>query len=163
YLLGGFGDAGHRSASVQVADVMSDGSVSVWRTTTPLTFGREGPGVAILGGRIYVLGGYLEGPIVNTVQSAPIPETGDIGDWRDETPMLVDRYNPLAFAGLTKLFVGGGTPAGDGCTNTLASFEEATVGPDDVLGSWTASSSLNVPRNGFGGAVVGATAVVSGG
>jgi hypothetical protein len=163
YYVGGFGESLHRSDRVQVTDILPDGSLTAWRTTTPLTFGREGPAVVVAANRLYAFGGYLEGPIVDTAQSAPILANGDLGPWRDEASMTVTRYAATAFAGPSKIFVGGGTFGVGGCTDQHASFEEAEIGADGILGPWMPSTSMTSGRNGQGGAMSGTTAVIVGG
>jgi hypothetical protein len=75
--------------------------------------------------------------------------------------MSVARIDAVAFSGSTRVFVGGGLP---GPAPTIhASFEEAVVGADGVLGAFTGSEPLNVARSGAGAGTVGGIFIVTGG
>src|SRR5437870_10340367 len=57
YIIGGFDAKGIASAKVEVYNTTSDS----WRTASPLPVALHHAGAAVVNGRIFVVGGYLEG------------------------------------------------------------------------------------------------------
>ncbi|MBN1191362.1 MAG: hypothetical protein JXA46_16520 [Dehalococcoidales bacterium] len=65
-------------------------------------------GVAVLNGRFYAAGGSSVNGYLKTVYSAPIDSGGNLGSWRQEPSMTVNRLDPVVIAAGDYLYAMGG-------------------------------------------------------
>ena len=79
YALGGL-DGARYVDTVEISRAAPDGSLSEWRTTTPLSSPRANPGVVVHGGHLYVVGGTnRDSGYFRSVEFAEFNERGDLG------------------------------------------------------------------------------------
>ena len=137
YLLGGV-DSGGASASVQVATINTDGTLSTWST------GNNLPGVLcnscaiITKNRIYLLGGINASSTVATVYTASITNDGTLSTWTTGTslPSVVSLSQVIVTK--NKVYLLGGY---NGSSN-LATVYTAPINADGTLGSWATGTSI---------------------
>jgi N-acetylneuraminic acid mutarotase len=105
YVLGGW-NAGYL-ATVEYAQINSDGTIGTWAYTTSFTTAREAFGSVAYNGYIYVIGG--QGSTDQSdVQYAPINSNGTIGSWATTTALSATRHSFDAIAYNGFLYVIGG-------------------------------------------------------
>ena len=130
---------------VQVADINPDGSLSAWRTTSPMILDRDNLGAVNIGNYIYAIGGSPEWNDQSSVEYAEILSNGDLGAWQYTTSMNQIRKSVFAVAYEGCIYaIGGGTGDLSDSTNTV---EKACANPDGTLGTWEYQASLNFRRS----------------
>ncbi len=168
YVLGGGINNGvDLTNTVRMAPILPDGTVGPWVATTPLPELLSDHEAVVIGGRIYVVGGWTGTAPTTAVHSAEILPDKTLGAWQSEPPLLV----PLAFhAGAgdgQAIFASGGY---NGTTNQSAvyglpvapppspadlsgpfgpGFPDGCVDAFDLgtlLGAWCSSASDPDPR-----------------
>jgi N-acetylneuraminic acid mutarotase len=178
YALGGYnGSTDTYYANVQYHAIASDGTISgAWSSTTALPTARGGIDVAAYNGYMYVMGGRDSGGNLDEVQYAVINSDGTLGSWSTTTvlPSAMNRMRVAAYNGYMYV-MGGGThalpaagtgasPSGSRATGAGAStVYYAPINSNGTVGSWTATSSLNLGRSEFGGAVSNGVLYATGG
>jgi hypothetical protein len=92
-----------------------------WTPLPPMPTAREGAGMAVLDGRVYVAGGNLfdRGPSATALESYD-PATRA---WTREPPMPYPRSHPAAAALAGRLYVFGGAPLGGQATRTAQVYD----------------------------------------
>ncbi|MCC6301199.1 MAG: hypothetical protein IT489_00180 [Gammaproteobacteria bacterium] len=78
YALGGL-DGARYTDSIELSRIQPDGSLSSWRTTTPLSSPRANFGALEHGGRVYIVGGTNRDGYYRSVEVAAFDAAGDIG------------------------------------------------------------------------------------
>jgi hypothetical protein len=92
------------------APLLADGKLGPWREAGALPLALKDHGMAVVGGRLFVLGGSEAGVgPSNAVRSAPIQEDGALGPWRDEAPLPAPRTEHSLVAHGQDLWVFGGS------------------------------------------------------
>jgi hypothetical protein len=147
YALGGF--AGVMLDSIDRAEIAGDGVVGKWVVDREKMLElRYVNGVKVKNGGLYVFGGHekVRGAGLATVEWSKISETGELGPWKQTSPLQVERY------GLGTASHGGYFYALGGITGMeyLDSIEMARVGPDGELSPWKFTSPLSAPRINYG-------------
>ena len=96
--------------TVYYAAVNNDGTVSGWTATSLLPHELGGHTVSILGGKMYVIGGYYIGSTVylNEVYSAQIQSIGSLGSWSQEPSLPEKRTRHSSLAHDSRIYVFGG-------------------------------------------------------
>jgi N-acetylneuraminic acid mutarotase len=160
YLLGGFGPSERRRAAAPTTVLTYDPAADRWATVGELPEGVNHAGLAAVGGRLYLIGGFRE----NTFSPTGAVRIYDPAarTWRDGAPM------PTARGALAVAVVGGkihaiggtaqrgasraphehGAPSRD---NSVATHEVYDPATDD----WSRLAPMPTPRNHLGAAVVG--------
>lgn len=116
YVAGGANIMSATSArnNVYYAKVLADNTLSAFSATTNLPATRNGHSMAIHGGKVYVLAGFVNGGgKVNTVYSATPGVSGTLGSWSALTalPITVSNHSSVVMNGLITVLAGesGGT------------------------------------------------------
>ncbi len=143
YVLGGLSPTGITN-SVEYAQVMADGTLGQWQTTTSMNIARTDFGAVAISGWVYAVGGSTLTGVTDTVEIAQIQPDGSLGNWSFTSQMDIARTG-FGIAGYNGwIYVIAGTavtsPAGVS-TNTV---EMAHVHPDGSLGNWMYAAPMNV-------------------
>lgn len=80
YAIGGLNGAVYTDA-IEVTEQRSNGELSAWRSTTPLSSVRANMASVVYNGRIYIIGGTNRDGYYNTVEYAGFDDNGEIGFW----------------------------------------------------------------------------------
>jgi hypothetical protein len=146
-----------KSAAVERAEILPDGTLGPWVTAAPLTQARAHMPVVSDGLHLYAVGGFDE-TRTNTVEMSTVLPDGALTPWQLVAPMTSGRESAaVAVIGGT-LYAAGGLGGG-----ILASSEGATVLSDGTLAPWQPMAAMSVPRYQAAGAAVGGTLVATGG
>lgn len=161
YAIGGASTAGGSLlASVEYAQINSDGTVGTWQTTTALPSARGALSAVAINGYVYALAGLVSGSVVDTVLYAPILANGTIGSWNSTSSFTTARRSGGAFAYNDKLYILGGS---NGSGTYYDDAQYAVMNSDGTLGSWTATTSFTTARHdAFIGAMGGYAYVIGG-
>ncbi len=131
YAIGGqSSSAGPRETTVYLSKIQVDGTLGAWTTTAPLPAGLYGTSAVVIGGRIYVVGGYGGTHAVH--YALPDATSGAIGSW---TTASVTMKSPHAFFGLAGI-----ESPGNSFLISIAGFDDGSAGTDAVEMSSIASS-----------------------
>lgn len=106
-----------------------------WAAKANMPTGRHAPGVAVVNGRIYVVGGYTTGSTAVATNEEYDPATNT---WATKTPMPTARVALVAVAVNNKIYAIGGY----GTTGAVASTEEY----DPATNAWTTKTSMSAAR-----------------
>src|SRR5262249_28871951 len=142
---------------------LSDGAVGAFRMLETLPDELSGPGVVVIDGWLYVIGG-VTGYTMNhaEVRSAKIdPVTGDLGPVKTTTAMPDPRWShaTLTAHGLVYVIGGGGGGFG-GYYDTIIA---APAGADGTLGPWTTVATMPETRGRLSAEVFDDTILIAGG
>lgn len=138
YVLGG--DLGTTAKTVVLRASITSSGVGAWETQPALPSGRRGLGAAVIGGRLYALGGeQADGfELRATVFVAPIGLDGSLGAWTATTSLPMPDYMfGTAVAGDTVYLTGGYTGG--------LRVDHAIAG-DDALGPYEGGTELSRTR-----------------
>jgi N-acetylneuraminic acid mutarotase len=124
-----------------------DPAMDSWRTLAPVPIGANHTGIAVLGGKIYVGGGFLSnGHMMSTDRFFSYDPTAD--RWQELARLSSPRGAPAFIAVGGKLHtIGGRTVNADGAVATHEVYDPAT-------NRWTQAAPLPVARDHVGIAVV---------
>ena len=150
YALGGFGDITGDDilSSVEVYDVHSN----TWAACAAMGSERCGAAAAVLGGKLYALGGYdSNAAYLSTVETFD-PQSGT---WSAVAPMSTERRGASAVALGGRLYAICGRSSGVAMSSVEA-FDPQT-------GVWEAVAPTSTPKGGVAGAVLGGKIYVVGG
>jgi len=142
YVLGGNTISWIWLDTVYLADILPDGTISGWTTTTPLPQVRGDFEAVAWNGFIYVLGGSTTGGVyLDTTLYAQIQPDGTLGGWMTTTslPTTVAGFASAVWNGRIYVIVGGWPGWKD-------EVYFAEINPDGSIGSWNPTSSLPAPR-----------------
>ena len=132
--------------SIERAKVNADGSLSSWQVISELPEPRGFISATVEDGRLYVVGGG-NGPygknLLNSVVSATLSKTGEIGVWRTElNTMLIPRRCAKIFVAKEGLYAVGGFGG-----TLLDTVEFSPFLDDGQLGKWQLNKeTLKTPR-----------------
>jgi N-acetylneuraminic acid mutarotase len=142
YVIGGSTTDTNWRTAVYFANILVDGSVGTWLTTTPLPQARADHCAVVWNGFIYVLGGTTTGiTYLDTVLYAQIQPDGNLGNWLLTTslPTTVAGYASAIWNGRIYAIIGG-WPGWKG------EVYFAKINADGSLGNWNPATSLPEPR-----------------
>ena len=120
--------------------------IAGWRQTSSLVIPRAGAATIEANGFIYVIGGIDGKQFVPLVEYAQILADGQLGPWKQTSPLLEDRgfIDAVTARGYVYVVGGGNGPNGK---NLLRSAERAKIMPGGELGPWeTETNGLIMPR-----------------
>ena len=143
YVMGGSNDDDEPVSTVEVYDFRTN----AWTAGAPMPHARHTSAAAVLGGKIYHLGGDAE---ANT----PLVFDPQTGAWAEGTPMVVGRWGCAAAVVGGKLYAIGGRP--EAALRSAEAFDPHT-------GAWAAVAPLLTARSHMGVAVLDGKIYVSGG
>jgi len=132
---------------------------SKWRTLAPLPTPRQQAAAAVVGPRIWVVGGLKGGTEVTTTKKTLIYDS-PINSWTFGPPLPARIHHPMAVGYDDQpVVIGGWEPKGANLTSRT-SDTVYTLGSD---GDWTELPPLNHPRAAGAAGVVGDQIIVAGG
>ncbi|HAF94741.1 MAG TPA: hypothetical protein DER10_04040 [Elusimicrobia bacterium] len=151
YALGGIVRLGAAVADVYYADILPDKSLGEWKKTVSLPVNLFGHKALAANGRIYVMGGTVNGTLYvsgapnpnvsSAVYSARILADGSLAPWETTAPLPeAAAFHAVSFSGKNIYVLGGFN--GTGVSNAVY---YAPVLPDGALGAWQALYAL--PKN----------------
>ena len=154
YVWGGYNTTtAAATASVEYADIHSDGTLGAWQPAASMTTAVCRAATTAYKGYLYALGGSTTPSSgctssstggTNTVQYAPILADGTIGTWQTTTNIAYGTSGQViaAMAGAAGgyMYVLGGSNNNAG--TAYANVQVAPINDDGTLGSWTATTSL---------------------
>lgn len=164
YVIGGIRPDG-AGGVVTVADVeVYDTRRDRWRRAAPLPVAMNHPNAAVVGGRLYVLGGLSGGASWEAIGDSFVLDPAT-GRWTSLPPMPAGVLRGSAAIGVhgTRILLAAGmrtlTPGPGGLQDTVATVNAYDV----VTRRWSRLPDLPEPRDHAGGAVIGHTLYVVGG
>ena len=128
----------------------------VWISREPMPRGRVSHASAVLGGRIYLLGGSTDRGRTDAVESFD-PATGE---WRTECPLKIARERMAAAAFNGKIYLFGGQEEGSDPLSVVQEFDPAAV---SCATAWVTKSSMPLTRAGAEAVAVGGRIYLMGG
>lgn len=134
YVIGGHKQAeGSGRVEVEFARAASDHSISPWKATSAMAFGRYALAASAHGRRLYALGG-LQGPVYTDVVESTTIDTpsGGLAPWRATTALSSPRANFGAIVHGDFIYIIGGTNR-DGYYRTA---EYAMINESGDIGFW---------------------------
>jgi len=141
YVLGGYNSAGAYQNDVYIATLSGSGAISSWQNGA---YNFSGPraffSCVASSGYLYIMGGTDNGVLTNVQYAAISPDTGQIGQWSNTTPL--PGYGRWYHAGVGyngRVYVVGGLDNYTVFKNALY----ATIQSNGSLSSWTATSDFN--------------------
>ena len=144
YAIGGYNGIFLRT--IERAHILEGGAIGPWKyLPQPMPTARYIHGGATKDGRIYVVGGHVQGSGSgdNTAEWAKVGPDGQLGPWNTASSL----HQPRFLAGSTStdhfIFVVGGYEG-----KYLSSVERVRISPDGNLGPWTEAVPLPKPREG---------------
>jgi hypothetical protein len=153
YIVGGMSDAAPLTPALttEYASINADGSLSAWQTSSNLSAGRMGLGLATYGDYVYAVGGHDSSATpLSSVEYAKIQADGSLGSWQSATSTQTAHPYTSVIAKNDYLYVFGGEVNAFG-TNTV---ERAQIMGDGSLGAWVYDTSLPQDRGSMGVAVL---------
>lgn len=156
YTVGGISDGGRFNGRVWRLDLRTTGPARRWEKLPSMPCPRSGFGTAVLGGSLYVVGGWDGKTLLDSALCFSFKTHG----WSSAKPMQRPRY-ALGCAVLDgRLYaVGGGCHADDGSVIALSDVERF----DPLTNGWVKVASLRQPRMAAGCVVSNGRLVVLGG
>ena len=145
--IGGKGESVLASARVDVFNPMH----GTWEAASPMAAARMAAGAAVVGGKLYVMGGCNDSGILSSME-VYYPMRGT---WEAAPSMLTARTNASAVAACGKVHVLGGRND----SGILSSMEVY----DPMRGTWEAAPSMLTARSAASAAVVGGKIYILGG
>lgn len=144
FVVAGKNLAGEHQSSVYVSQHLG-ATLSGWTTTKPLPTTGYWPRPVVVGSRLFVVGGDLDGKDTNTIYLASFTMFGELNDWQlSPTPLPVKVSTPgVASFGDTIVVTGGAdSSTGKGTSKTFTTKVDPTNG---ALSPWVESTPLPVP------------------
>ncbi len=93
---------------VYFSKIKADRNLSEWQSGTPLPEAIANHISAVIGGRVYVAGGWTGAQPTDAVRTAPILADKSLGDWREESPLPVKLYYHAGASADGVLYLSGG-------------------------------------------------------
>lgn len=143
--------------------IVKDGQLWInrWSPERPMTKKRAGLGAAVIGNRLYAIGGGRFDEkgltIFDTVEYAEIQSDGRLGEWKESGRLVVPRVYLASIIHNGWLYIMGGETAdetftgaqGEALPKLLNTLERAKINDDGTLGEWIAEKNTMVlPRRG---------------
>jgi N-acetylneuraminic acid mutarotase len=146
YVAGGYRANGSSATTVEVYDPATDR----WTMAAPLPQGLNHPAAAVVGERLYVLGGDDgRGAVATNYEYDPRSNS-----WAVRAPMPTARSAPMAAVIGGRIYVAGGSP--DSVGRTLEAYDPATD-------AWASLPPMPTGRNHVAGGAIGGQLYVVGG
>lgn len=151
YAIGGYGATG-TLFSVEYAQIGTNGTLSAWAYTTPLSIPRREHASVVYNGYLYVIGGAIDGgsTVTNTVHYIAINGDGSLSGtpgWQSTSSFTTERAYLVSVVYSNFVYVIGGWT-----TSALTDVQVAAIHTDGTLGAWSPTTSL--PNGRGNGAVV---------
>lgn len=143
--------------SVAYAPLNADGTIGTWSTTTALPADRVFGQLETAGGSLYFIGGTDDSETAQSAVYYATPNSdGTITSWSTASGGIGDTSGQAAVArsefGATvwnnRIYVVGGFDASSNSTSTVYVSPQLNSGGNIAADSWSASTSINVARNG---------------
>jgi len=152
YVIGGYTGANPSLSDVQYALICTGanngiggctstpGSIGTWVTDSdsPLLTGRDAHTSIVYNNYLYVIGGYFDDVITETVHYAPFNSDGSIGAWQATTSLPSARHSHSTIVYNGFVYVLGG----DNGTAILTQVLYAGVNGDGSIGAWQSTTAL---------------------
>jgi len=157
HLVGGWNVSNSASASLTRHDRLAAGATT-WTSAAPLATARNAAGAAVIGGRLYVVGGRSPGIRANDQTSLASTEVYDpaTNTWSAGVPLPTARGS-LAVAAL------GGRLYAMGGESTPGTVSDAVERFDPATGTWTTLTAMPLRAHGLAVVAVGDSLYVMGG
>lgn len=137
----------------KIAQQSQDGKI-IWSQKAAMNVSRSGPGIGVVDGKIYVIGG---GDGVCSFSSKNEMYDPATDTWTTKAPMPTPREHLSAVVVNGKIYaIGGVNSCWYGQVTTVEEYDPTT-------NSWTTKAPMNVARGTFGAAAIGDTIYVMGG
>ncbi|MDD2819162.1 MAG: tail fiber protein [Candidatus Nanopelagicales bacterium] len=137
FTLGGYVN-GLFSANVYSAPIDSEGLIGAWASAGSIPLGVVASQAVACGGRIYVLGGAVNGGHSGAVHFAEINEDGTLGSWTTTTALATTLFHSQAVVTKNRIYLIGGYANG----GRTSDVRTAAVNADGSLGAWEAAPNL---------------------
>ena len=142
YLIGGQLTAGTIVNTVYNAPINSDGTLGAWVTGTNFPVNIYLSHTAVIGNKVYVLGGCTNGTSgTSNVYMANINADGTIGTWTQVLSLASVAYQSQVIVTRNKIYLLGGR-LNDTTYTSIVQY--ASVYPDGTIGSWSTGTALPV-------------------
>jgi N-acetylneuraminic acid mutarotase len=162
YVVGGFEQPGLgnlMNLAITASVEEYDPSTDRWTTKAPMPVGLHHVGIGVTGGRLYVIGGYMQSgftvwqPVATVYAYDPATDT-----WTQRAPLPTPRDHLATATVSGKLYAIGGRLNGDYRRNL-----SATEVYDPITDRWALAADLPTARSGITAAEVGGRVYVFGG
>jgi N-acetylneuraminic acid mutarotase len=142
YVVGGWG-ASAATASVEYADIASDGSLGSWTAGTSFPYTIYGARAVVTDSRVYLIGGHVNSSSGNTVYYADFDTDGVLGTWTADTNCNSQRIESAAVVTAGRVWAFGGRSTSSSYYSTVST---APVDGSGVIGTWAADSAFTGAR-----------------
>ena len=140
YLTGGSPSAQPRpQAIVYRANVQGDGSLDGWTPVSSLPIATSWHEAVVDKNYLYVVGGAIGSGRTRQVYFAAFGPNGELGAWRETTPLPLELANHTAVVIADVIYVAGGLPNAD---TSQSSVYSAAINSDGTLGAWQEVTAL---------------------
>jgi len=146
YAMGGQNGSNYLN-SVEYAQILADGSLGPWQTTSSLITPRNGLDVVTVNDSIYVLSGFnLSQTYISNTEYVAVQPDGTLGQWQTTASLNIPRGLLAAATNGDSIYVFGGTtgPGHDGVSQS----EVAAINTDHTLAPWQYTTSMQPDRAG---------------
>ncbi len=137
-VVGGYTSADSTAEEVYTAELYGDGTIAPWVAQASLPSGRSYSAAAVLGGYVYLPGGYGSSGRSSTVYYAALEPDCSIDAWSTTSSLPSSRYAHSVTTAGDHLYVLGGY-ASSGASSRVY---RATPGIDGSIASWSTESSM---------------------
>ncbi|MDB5338076.1 MAG: hypothetical protein JWN70_3695 [Planctomycetaceae bacterium] len=173
YAVGGVGQVGLNTVhfdSVEYAEVMSDGSLSEWKSASfDMKGGRSTPAAFLWKDCLHICGGWGDrnfDDVFSDVQFAHLAKNGDLDAWQTSPfPLRMRLYGHTASVvtkGANSFAISVAGSLGEG--NVISSIQYARLGDDGSVGPWIMSQTrIEQARWGHSSIAIGSRIYVTGG
>lgn len=159
YLMGGVTSSGGTSSvvnSTQSADLVPDGRLGSWSSSTNLPYAAYGYTALAYNDRLYLVGGAssIGGEALSTVYYNKINANGTLNSWQQTTSMSSGRMSNGGDYGAVwgaYLYVSGGcttTNSSGYCTSIASDSQVASINADGSLDTWNTIGGVTDTRTG---------------
>jgi hypothetical protein len=143
YVVGGTTPPSNHHDDYRVADVQSDGTLSMWSTPMKLPSHAAGTVAVVSGEYVYVIGGDIFAATDRTARFAKLTN-GVPGTWQTTKPLPDQRIRHGVAASDKYIYILGGVTG----SSDLDSVYVAPIVTGGFLGDWKSTTGLPLPRNG---------------
>lgn len=151
YVVAGKNASGDHQSTVFYAERSTSGELGPWKFTIPLPATGYLPGAVVIGSRLAVIGGELDGVPAASVYHAHIRADGSIESWQLGTPIPEDLHGARVVAAGSRVYVVSGFTDG----KETGSVYTTTIDPETgAMAPWTPTTSLPGGRQFHGAAIV---------
>ena len=126
-------------AIVYRANVQGDGSLDGWTPVSSLPIATSWHEAVVDKNYLYVVGGAIGSGRTRQVYFAAFGPNGELGAWRETTPLPLELANHTAVVIADVIYVAGGLPNAD---TSQSSVYSAAINSDGTLGAWQEVTAL---------------------